>query len=277
MSTQDYELVKKDIIAILKNEDWDDGSLGPLFVRLAWHASGTYDSKTRSGGSNGATMRFGRESTDGANSGLEHARQFLEPIKAKHPWISYADLWTLAGATAIEAMGGPVIPWRPGRTDRDEKTLKPDDIPPNGRLPDAAKGHDHVREIFYRMGFDDREIVALIGAHALGRCHTDRSGYSGPWTYTPNRFSNQYFKLLTTLKWKKKVWDGPVQFVDEDDELMMLPADMAILWDKEFAKVAREYANDKDLFYKEFAAAYGKLLELGVPREANQPQLRSKL
>jgi catalase (peroxidase I) len=127
------------------------------------------------------------------------------------------------------------------------------------------------------MGFDDREIVALIGAHALGRCHTDRSGYSGPWTYTPNRFSNQYFKLLTTLKWKKKVWEGPLQYVDEDDELMMLPADMAILWDKEFAKVAREYANDKDLFYKEFAAAYGKLLELGVPREANQPQLRSKL
>jgi cytochrome c peroxidase len=110
-----------------------------------------------------------------------------------------------------------------GRTDKDEKTIKPAEIPPNGRLPDAAQGASHIRDVFYRMGFNDRDIVALSGAHTLGRCHTDRSGYSGPWTNTPTRFSNQYFVLLTTVKWTKKKWDGPEQYADPDDELMMLP------------------------------------------------------
>ena len=66
--------VKEAIQGILQKKDWDDGSLGPVLVRLAWHASGTYDAQTRTGGSNGATMRFPPESTDGANAGLEHAR-----------------------------------------------------------------------------------------------------------------------------------------------------------------------------------------------------------
>lgn len=82
-------------------------------------------------------------------------------------------------------MGGPKIPWRPGRIDGVETQQTPD-----GRLPDAAQGEKHVRDIFYRMGFNDQEIVALIGAHALGRCHTDRSGYDGPWTFSPTTFSN---------------------------------------------------------------------------------------
>ena len=50
---------------------------------------------------------------------------------------------------------------------------------PSNRLPDASQGANHLRDIFYRMGFNDQEIVALAGAHALGRCHTDRSGFSG--------------------------------------------------------------------------------------------------
>ncbi|TPX56834.1 hypothetical protein PhCBS80983_g04250 [Powellomyces hirtus] len=266
----DIEKVRNDIRAILKNPDYDDGSIGPVLVRLAWHASGTYERKSRTGGSNGATMRFDPESNDGANAGLEHARAFLEPIKQKNPWISYADLWTLAGCVAIEAMGGPKIPWKEGRTDRDPKNLTAADVPPNGRLPDAAKGQDHVRQIFYRMGFDDREIVALLGAHAVGRCHADRSGYDGPWTHTPTRFSNQYYKLLTTVNWVKRDWDGPLQYRDEDDELMMLPADMAVIRDPEFAKIAKEYAQSNELFFKDFAAAFAKLLELGVPR-GNDP------
>lgn len=71
---QDYESVKEAVRGTLKNSNWDDGSLGPLLVRLAWHASGTYDLKTRTGGSNGGTMRFVPESTDAANAGLQHAR-----------------------------------------------------------------------------------------------------------------------------------------------------------------------------------------------------------
>merc|ERR1719433_2345402 len=166
--------------------DFDDGSLGPVFVRLAWHCSGTYDQKTCTGGSYGATMRFSPEAGDGANAGLEIARKRLEPIKEKFPEISYADLYIFACYVAIEEMGGPQIPFRWGR--RDAGSAHSDDtqltIPPNGRLPDAAQGAQHVRDVFYRMGFNDREIVALVGGgHALGRCHTDRSGFDGPWTF----------------------------------------------------------------------------------------------
>jgi cytochrome c peroxidase len=95
--------------------------------------------------------------------------------KDMFPWISYSDLWTLAGVTVVQELGGPTVPWRPGRQDGDSTACTPD-----GRLPNAAKGPPHLRNIFYRMGFDDREIVALSGAHALGRAHTNRTGYEGP-------------------------------------------------------------------------------------------------
>lgn len=193
-------------------------------------------------------------------------RAFLEPIKAQFPWISYADLWTLAGCVSIEAMGGPAIPWKSGRVDKKPETVTKAEIPPNGRLPDAAQGASHVRDVFYRMGFSDREIVALSGAHSLGRCHTDRSGYSGPWTYTPTRFSNQYFTLLLKETWTKKQWDGPEQFENADKDLMMLPTDLALLSDKGFAPWVKLYSEDKTTFFNDFAAAFGKLIDLGVPR-----------
>lgn len=79
-----------------------DGSYGPVLVRLAWHCSGTYDKNTGNGGSNGATMRFAPEANHGANAGLIHARNKLEPIKQKFPQISYSDLWTLAGVVAVQ-------------------------------------------------------------------------------------------------------------------------------------------------------------------------------
>ena len=59
--------------------------------------------------------------------------------------------------------------------------------------------------IIIGMGFTDREIVALLGAHALGRCHTDRSGYWGPWTFAENTFSNEYFRLLVEERWSPKM------------------------------------------------------------------------
>jgi len=120
-------------------------------------------------------MRFDPEASLGANAGLHVARAALEPVKRQHPDISYADLYCLSGVAAIEYAGGPVVEFELGRED----AVSGETSPPDGRLPDADKGSskgtiEHVREVFYRMGFGDREIVALLGAHALGRCHTDR-------------------------------------------------------------------------------------------------------
>ncbi|PNS14077.1 Cytochrome c peroxidase, mitochondrial [Sphaceloma murrayae] len=258
----DYQKVY-DAIAqkLVEQDEYDDGSYGPVLVRLAWHASGTYDTKTKTGGSNGATMRFDPESGHGANAGLKSAREFLEPIKDQFPWISYSDLWTLGGVCAMQEMQGPTIPWRPGRADRDMSSCTPD-----GRLPDGAKGQDHLRDIFYRMGFDDREIVALSGAHALGRCHADRSGFEGPWTFSPTTMTNDYYQLLLQEKWAYREWKGPKQFQDASSKsLMMLPTDIALIKDKNFRRHVERFAKDSESFFKEFSDAFVKLLELGVP------------
>lgn len=259
---KDYQAIYNEIAKRLEEkDDYDDGSYGPVLVRLAWHASGTYDKETQTGGSNGATMRFAPEGDHGANAGLKHARDFLEPVKANYPWITYSDLWILAGVCAIQEMLGPHIAYRPGRADRDIAACTPD-----GRLPDASQGQDHLRNIFYRMGFNDREIVALSGAHALGRCHTDRSGFKGPWTFSPTVVTNDYFKLLLESKWDVKKWDGPKQFEDrESKSLMMLPTDLALVKDKKFLGVVKEYAKDNDVFFRDFSAVVVKLFELGVP------------
>lgn len=243
----------------------EDDQLGPTIVRLAWHASGTYDKHSNTGGSDGATMRFKPEAQHGANAGLAVARDALEPVKKMYPNVSYADLWTLGGAVAIEHMGGPKIIWNPGRRDATDESS----CPPEGRLPDADKGQvgktiRHIREIFYRQGFNDREIVSLIGAHALGRCHKEASGYNGPWTRAPTTFSNEFFRELLENTWTLKKWDGPDQFEDPTGELMMLPTDMALLWDKEFRKITEIYAKDEDTWFKDFAKAFQKLEENGV-------------
>jgi cytochrome c peroxidase len=189
------------------------------------------------------------------------ARERLEGVYRAHPGLTYADLYTLAAVVAVEEMGGPTIKWRPGRDDHKDGKKSPAD----GRLPDAAQGAQHVRDIFYRMGFNDQEIVALVGAHSLGRCHKDRSGYEGPWTFSPTTFSNEYFRLLLEEKWQPRRWKGPLQYEDvKTKSLMMLPADMALIEDPEFRKYVVQYAKDGDKFAKDFATAFGKLLELGV-------------
>jgi cytochrome c peroxidase len=256
----DYSAVRKDIQALLDDPKYDDGSYGPVFIRLAWHAAGTFDKASRTGGSNGATMRFNPESIHGANAGLAIARDRLEKVKSKYPGLSYGDLWTLAGCVAIESMGGPKIPWRSGRVD----SYGPASPVPDGRLPDAGQGQDHIRSIFYRMGFNDQEIVALIGAHAVGRCHSNRSGFDGPWTHSPTVFSNDFFVQLLNSKWTERKWNGPKQYEDETKKLMMLPGDMAFIQDPEFKKYVVKYANDEALFFADFAKAFSKLMELGV-------------
>lgn len=232
------------------------------------HSAGTYDAETDTGGSNGAGMRYESEGGDPANAGLQHARVFLEPVKAKHPWITYADLWTLAGVVAIKEMGGPDIPWQAGRTDYVDDSK----LPPRGRLPDGAQGADHLRWIFNRMGFNDQEIVALSGAHNLGRCHADRSGFDGAWVNAPTRFSNTYYRLMISRSWKEKTLENGVrQFVhydeDAEEELMMLPTDLALMADPTFKHWVEVYAKDKEKFFEDFSKVFSKLVELGIQRD----------
>ena len=260
-SSVDYDAVRQDIANSLDDYDWDDGSWGPVLIRLAWHASGTYQKSDNSGGSDGSTMRFTSELSDGANAGLEHAQKKLQSIKEKYPKLSYADLWILASYVAIEEMGGPRIEFKGGRKDADNESS----CPPNGRLPDAALGAQHVRDIFYRMGFNDQEIVALVGGgHAIGRCHTDRSGFDGPWTRAPTTISNEFFKVLFDEQWVERKWNGPKQFADKSTgNLMMLPTDMTMKTDPAFRKYSEVYYKDEEKFKQDFAKAFKKLTELG--------------
>merc|ERR1711871_764880 len=280
--------VREDIADIINdldvvNPSVDDGAqgggggVGPMFLRLARHSSGTWDAKAKNGGSEGGTMRFS-EGNHGGNAGLHHARNMLESVKAKHPGITYADLYILAGVVAIDEMGGPKVSFRSGRSDASAEVSPAQDsrFSPDGRLPDGHKDTreltiQHLRDIFCRMGFDDQAIVCLSGAHAVGRCHTDRSGYWGPWTYGETTFSNDYYQKLLD---KSQGWrlvesshgsKGGPQFVNSKDDLMMLQTDMALTWDPSFRKWVEIYANDEERFFADFAKYYQQLNELGCP------------
>ncbi|KAE9403920.1 heme peroxidase [Gymnopus androsaceus JB14] len=259
---EDYQNVYNKIAELLDEAgDYDDGSYAPVVLRLAWHCSGTYDKDSKTA----TTLQcvLPRSLSHGANAGLNVARELMAKIKEEFPWISYGDLWTLGGVAAVQEMAGPKIPWRPGRIDGVAAQATPD-----GRLPDASQGSDHLRKIFGRMGFNDQEIVALSGAHAVGRCHTTRSGFEGPWTFSPTTVTNDYFKLLFNEKWVWKKWNGPKQLEDKSTgTLMMLPTDYVLVQDKSYKKFAKAYADDNDLFFKDFSAVVAKLFELGVPTE----------
>jgi hypothetical protein len=261
--TINVDALKSEIRAALINQK---ANACPIAARMAWHASGTWDVRDGTGGSNGATMRFEPESLDPDNAGLSIIRDLLHPVKQNHPELSHADLYAIAGCVAIEFLGGPKIPFKFGRTDDADEAR----CPAHGRLPDALKGADHLRHVFStRMGFTDRDIVALSGAHTLGRCHAVRSGFDGPWTTHPLRFDNEYYVNLLYRKWTPKKWSGPLQFEDETGKLMMLPSDMALVQDEKFRKFVEMYAKDQDLFFKDFAVAYGKLISLGCPEDCD--------
>lgn len=92
----------------------------------------------------------------------------------------------------------------------------------------------------------------------------------GPWTYAPTTFSNEYFRLLLEERWSKKKthqgkeWNGPEQYETANGELMMLPTDMALIWDDKMRPYVELYAKDEELFFKDFKKAWMKLQELGV-------------
>lgn len=140
------------------------------------------------------------------------------------------------------------------------------------------------------MGLTLQEACALIcGGHLYGRCHPDRSGYAGKWVAEPTVWSNEYAADMIEDTWvfinkhskmnnrelHKEVCPaaGNKQYIkkltDEDDwdedQQMMLVADMILVWDDEFRPFLEKYAEDSDLLKKEFGEAFKKLTELGCP------------
>lgn len=256
---------------------------GPVLIRLAWHDSGNFDKDTGNGGANGS-IRFAKELAHGGNAGLGLAIELLTPIKEKFPEVGFADLFQMASAAAVEVTGGPKIPMRYGRVDAESDAA----VPIEGRLPSGAAPFQkadgpapaddaedqtpqhHLRRVFYRMGFNDQEIVALSGAHTLGRAHKDRSGLvtktetiytkDGPgrtkggmsWTKEWLKFDNSYFLLL------KQALEGKA-----DPELLRLVTDTSVFEDEGFKPFAEKYAADESAFFSDYAVAHGKLSELG--------------
>ena len=206
----DYAALKKDLNDLMTDsQDWwpaDFGHYGPFFVRLTWHAAGTYRSTDGRGGGGTGAMRFAPLNSWPDNGNLDKARRLLWPIKEKYGnKISWADLLILAGNVAIESMGGKTYGFSGGRDDiwgpeedilwgvEDEwlenqryKGERELDNPlaavqmgliyVNPQGPDAnpdplASAHD-IRETFGRMAMNDYETVALIaGGHTFGKCH----------------------------------------------------------------------------------------------------------
>jgi L-ascorbate peroxidase len=205
--------------------------------------AGTWNAATKTGGAN-ASIRFpSAEMTHGANAGLTKATALLDPIKAKHPKMSYADLFQYASVVGIEFTGGPTIPFRSGRIDATEA-----DVVEEGRLPDANKAADHLRDIFYRMGLNDQEIVALSGAHCLGAAHKDRSGFDGAWTEDKLKWGNDYFANI---------------IAGGKEGLLLLPSDKTLFEDAKMKPFVEKYAADLEAFNADYVAAHVKLSEFG--------------
>eukprot|EP00536_Pseudo-nitzschia_multiseries_P004302 jgi/Psemu1/318392/estExt_fgenesh1_pm.C_700024 len=269
--------------------------LGPFMVRLAWHDAGTFNKDSteewpKAGGANGS-IRFEPEVNHGANAGLSKAFDLLVPIKEQFPAVSYADLIQMASARAIETGGGPKLGIRYGRAD----VASADDCVPEGLLPHpepdkdtgvygdpnapvevtSKKAEGHLRKVFYRMGFDDEAIVALSGAHTLGRAWGDRSGMGkdstkftngseqsfadgtkapyttggSSWTEDFFVFDNSYFKVM---------YDE-----NADEELLKMSSDMALFKDEAFTVHALRFKDNQDAFFESYARAHKQLSEQG--------------
>lgn len=249
-----------DLAALVKEK-----GCGPILIRLSWHDAGVY--KEGAGGCPNAVMRLtdAGEGAFGANAGLpDVAVGLLKPIADRYvpEKISNADLWALAANVATEAMGGPAIKTRFGRVDA---TTSSESVEGQaGRLPDGDKEINHLREIFHPKGFTDKDIVALSGAHTVGHCHLDRSGFDGPWTAEPLKFDNTYFKdLLEKIYEEEKTTKGCPQLRHKESGTMMLISDMALLKDPAFKTHVETYAKDQDAFFKDYVTAWTKLQELG--------------
>ena len=209
----DYEALKKDLNDLMTDsQDWwpaDYGHYGPFFIRMTWHAAGTYRSTDGRGGGGTGAQRFAPLNSWPDNGNLDKARRLLWPIKQKYgKQISWADLLILAGNVAIESMGGKTFGFSGGRPDiwapeedihwglekewlENERYENNDvreslDMPlgavqmgliyvnpqgPDGNPDPLASAHD-IRTTFGRMAMNDYETVALVaGGHTFGKGH----------------------------------------------------------------------------------------------------------
>ena len=211
----DYAALKADLTALMTDSKawWpaDYGHYGPFFIRMAWHAAGTYRTADGRGGSSSGQQRFAPLNSWPDNGNLDKARRLLWPIKQKYgAQISWADLFILAGNVAIESMGGPVFGFGGGRKDvyeaeRDiywgaeelwvsegaETRIQPDKqmelenplaaiqmgliyVNPEGPggNPDALQSARDIKLTFERMAMNHEETVALTaGGHTFGKAH----------------------------------------------------------------------------------------------------------
>ncbi|MDF1612187.1 catalase/peroxidase HPI [Stygiobacter electus] len=207
----DYDALKKDLKELMtQSQDWwpaDFGHYGGLFIRLSWHAAGTYRIGDGRGGASGGLQRFAPTNSWPDNANLDKARRLLWPIKMKYGnKISWADLLVLAGNVALEAMGFKTFGFAGGREDYwepdasiywgSEKEWLSDKnrysgerdlenplaavqmgliyVNPEGPggNPDPLLAAKDIRETFRRMAMNDEETVALIaGGHSFGKTH----------------------------------------------------------------------------------------------------------
>ena len=206
----DLKAVKQDIVDLMTNsQDWwpaDYGHYGPFFIRMAWHAAGTYRTTDGRGGGAAGMQRFAPLNSWPDNTNLDKARLLLWPIKKKYGQkLSWADLMILAGNCALESMGFKTFGFSGGREDfwepqedvywgnerewlgdkrytGDRELENPlaavqmgliyvNPEGPNGNSDPIASAKD-IRETFARMAMNDEETVALIaGGHAFGKSH----------------------------------------------------------------------------------------------------------
>jgi len=205
----DLAAVKKDLEAVMTNsQDWwpaDFGHYGPLLIRMAWHAAGTYRIHDGRGGAGSGMQRFAPLSSWPDNANLDKARRLLWPVKQKYGRkLSWADLMVLSGNVALESMGFKTFGFAGGRADRwepeqvnwgseatwlgderysgDRQLANPfgavqmgliyvNPEGPNGS-PDPVNAARDIRETFRRMAMNDEETVALIaGGHTFGKTH----------------------------------------------------------------------------------------------------------
>jgi catalase-peroxidase len=211
----DFAALKKDMAALMtQSQDWwpaDYGHYGGLFIRMAWHAAGTYRTADGRGGANTGNQRFAPLNSWPDNGNLDKARRLLWPLKQKYGnAISWADLFILAGNVAMETMGFKTFGFGGGRADTwapeedifwgaEQEWLATSDKPnsrysgdrqletplaavqmgliyvnpqgPDGNPDPVASGRD-VRETFARMAMNDYETVALVaGGHTFGKMH----------------------------------------------------------------------------------------------------------